>query len=179
MWTKRRMGRLVRDNRKAIVAQINTRYNQGMQNNISERTTRRTLKQMCHSSRRPHRVPLQSAKHRKRRLKFTQAHQNWTIEDWKKLPGLMSLDFCCDIQMVGSEFGVKNMKAWIILPCLNGSGCCWWWWCNGVGDISWHTLGLLVPIEHFLSAKPTWVLLLTMSIPSSLPCIFWWLLPAG
>ncbi len=29
------------------------------------------------------------------------------------LPGLMSLDFCCDIQMVGSEFGIKNMKAWI------------------------------------------------------------------
>ncbi len=27
----------------------------------------------------------------------------------------MSLDFCCDIQMVGSEFGVKNMKAWILL----------------------------------------------------------------
>ncbi len=25
----------------------------------------------------------------------------------------MSLDFCCDIQMVGSEFGIKNMKAWI------------------------------------------------------------------
>ncbi len=25
----------------------------------------------------------------------------------------MSLDFCCDIQMVGSEFDVKNMKAWI------------------------------------------------------------------
>ncbi len=56
----------------------------------------------------------------------------------------MSLDFCCDIQMVGSEFGVKNMKAWIILPCLNGSG--WWWWCNGVGDI------FLVPIEHRLNA---------------------------
>ncbi len=27
----------------------------------------------------------------------------------------MSLDFCCDIQMVGSEFGVKNMKASIQL----------------------------------------------------------------
>ncbi len=25
----------------------------------------------------------------------------------------MGLDFCCDIQMVGSEFGIKNMKAWI------------------------------------------------------------------
>ncbi len=31
----------------------------------------------------------------------------------KTLPGLMSLNFCCDIQMVGSEFGIKNMKAWI------------------------------------------------------------------
>ncbi len=29
------------------------------------------------------------------------------------LPGIMSLDFCCNIQMVGSEFGIKNMKAWI------------------------------------------------------------------
>ncbi len=112
-WCQRRMDRLVRDDRKATVTQITTRYNQCMQNTISERTTRRTLKQMRYSSRRPHRVPLLSAKNRKRRLQFTQAHQNWTIEDWKTLPGLRSLDFCCNIQMVGSEFGVKNMKAWI------------------------------------------------------------------
>ncbi len=81
---QRRMGRLVRDDRKATVTQITTRYNQGMQNTISERTTRQTLKQMGSSSRRPHRVPLLSAKNRKRRIQFTQAHQNWTIEDWKK-----------------------------------------------------------------------------------------------
>jgi len=31
------------------------------------------------------------------------------------LPGLMSLDFCRDIQEVGSEFGVNNIKAWIHL----------------------------------------------------------------
>ncbi len=30
------MGRLARDDRKATVTQINTRYNQGMQNTISE-----------------------------------------------------------------------------------------------------------------------------------------------
>ena len=29
------------------------------------------------------------------------------------LLGLMSLDFCLDIQIVGSEFGVNNIKAWI------------------------------------------------------------------
>ncbi len=107
------MGRLVRDDRKATVTQITTRYKQGTQNTISEHTTRRTLKQMGYSSRRPHRVPLLSAENRKPRLQFTQTHQNWTIEDCKMLPCLMSLDFCCDIQMVGSEFGVKNMKAWI------------------------------------------------------------------
>ncbi len=41
-----------------------------MQNTISERTTHRTLKQMVYSSRRPHRVPLLSAKNRTRRLQF-------------------------------------------------------------------------------------------------------------
>ncbi len=79
---QRRMGR---HDRKATVTQITTRYNQGMQNTISECTTCRTLKQMVYSSRRPHRVPLLSTKNRKRRLLFTKAHQNWTIEDWKNI----------------------------------------------------------------------------------------------
>ncbi len=82
---QRRMGRLVRDDRKATVTQVTTRYNKGMQNTISEHTTRRTLKQMGFSSRRPHRVPLLSAKNRKQRLQFAQALQNWTIEDWKNI----------------------------------------------------------------------------------------------
>ncbi len=111
-WCQRRIGRLVRDDRKTTVTQITTRYNQGMQNSISEHTTRRTLKQMGYSSRRPHRVPLLSDKNRKRRLQFAQAHQNWTKEDWKNV-ALSDESFCCDIQMIGSEFGVKNMKAWI------------------------------------------------------------------
>ncbi len=46
------MGRLVRDDRKTTVTQITTRYNQGVQSTISERTTRQTLKQMGSSSRR-------------------------------------------------------------------------------------------------------------------------------
>ncbi len=82
---QRRMGRLVRNDKMATVTQITTRYNQGMQNTISQRTTPQTLKQIGSSSRRPHRVPLLSAKNRKRRLQFTQARQNWTIEDCKNL----------------------------------------------------------------------------------------------
>ncbi len=82
---QRRMDRLVRDDRKGTVTQITTCYNQVMQNTISEHTTHRPLKQMGYSSRRPHRVPLLSAKNRKRRLQFTQDHQNWTIEDCKNV----------------------------------------------------------------------------------------------
>ena len=70
----------------------------------------------------------------------------------------MSLDFSCDIQMVGSEFGVNNMKAWIhpaLYPsCLvskvqaGGGGVMVW------GIFSWQTLGTLVPIEHRLNTTP-------------------------
>ncbi len=83
-WCQRRIGRLGREDRKATVTQIISRYNLGMQNTISEHTTHRTLKQMS-CSRRPHRVLLLSDKNRKRRIQFTQTHQNWTIEDWKNV----------------------------------------------------------------------------------------------
>ena len=76
-----------------------------MQKTVSEHTTHQTLKQMSYSSRSAHLVPLLSAKNSKLTIQFTQAHQNWTIEGWKNVPGLMRLNFCYDIQMVRSEFG--------------------------------------------------------------------------
>ncbi len=83
---QRRMGRLVRNDRKTAVNQINSHYNQGMQNTISEHTTRRTLKQMGYSSTRPHRVPLLSAKNRKRRL--------CGIFSWHTLGPLLRIEHC-------------------------------------------------------------------------------------
>ncbi len=112
-WCQRRMSRLVRDHRKATVTQITTHYNQGLQNTISEHTTRRTLKQSGSSSRRPHRVPLLSSKNMTRRLLFAQTHQNWTTEDWKNVAWSYESRFLLRHSDVGSEFGVKNMKAWI------------------------------------------------------------------
>ncbi len=82
---QRRMDRLVRDDRKTTETQITTRYNQGLQNTISDNTTHRTLKQMDSSSRRPHRVPLRSDKDSTRRIQFTQTHQNRTIEDCRNV----------------------------------------------------------------------------------------------
>ncbi len=149
---QRRMDRLVRDDRKATVTQITTRYNQCMQNTISESTTHRTLKQMDYSSRRPHRVPLLSDKNRKQRLQFTQAHQNWTIEDWKNVAWSdeswfllwhsddrvriwhkehESMDPFCLVSMVQAGGGGGGVMVW--------------------GIFSWHTLCPLVPNEHRLS----------------------------
>ncbi len=156
---QRRMGRLVRDDRKATVTQITTRYNQGMQNTSSERTTRRTLKQMGYSSRRPHRVPLLSAKNRKRRLQFAQAHQNWTIEDWKYVAWSDESRFLLR-HSDGWARILNNMKHKRMDPsCLvstiqagGGGGSVMVW-----GIFSWHTLGPLVPIEHcFMKQHCCW-----------------------
>ncbi len=145
------MGRLVRDDRKATVTQITTRYSQDMQNTISERTTRRILKQMGYSSRRPHRVLLLSAKSRKRSLQFTQAHQNWTIEDWKNVPWsdesrslLRHLEgrvriWCNEHESMDPCCLVSTVQA-------GGGGVMLW------GIFSWHALGPLVQIEHSLNA---------------------------
>ncbi len=138
------MDRLVRDDRKATVTQTTTRYNQGMQNTISEHTTRRTLKQMNYSSRRPHRVLLLSDKNRK------QAHQNWTIEDWKNVAWSYE-----------SRFLLQHSDDWVRIWCKEhesmdpsclvstvqaGGGVMVW------GIFSWHTLGPLVPINYNLNA---------------------------
>ncbi len=63
----------------------------------------------------------------------------------------MSLDFCCNIQTVGSEFGVKDIKSMdpsCLVSTVQAGG-------GGVmvgGIFSWHTLGHFVPTEHRLNA---------------------------
>ncbi len=132
------MGRLVRDDRKTTVTQITTRYNQGMQNTISEHTTRRTLKQMGYSSRRPHRVPLMSAKNRKRRLQFARAHENWTIEDWKNVAWSVESRFLLRhsdgrVRIWHKEH--ESMDPSCLVSTVQGGGGVMVW-----GLFSWHTL---------------------------------------
>ncbi len=66
------------------------------------------------------------------------------------LPGLLSLNFCCNIQMVGSEIGEKNMKAWIHpdLTIQAGGG--------GVEDIF---------LAHFGPLSTNWALFKRHSLP--------------
>ncbi len=96
---------------------------------------------------------------------------NRTIEDCKTLLVDESW-FLLQHSDVGSEFGVKNMKAWIHPALSHGSG--WWWWCNSVGDIFLAHFGPLSTNWHRLNATVYWVLLLTMSIPLWLQCTIFW-----
>ncbi len=147
---QRRMDRLVRNNRKTTVTQIITRYNQGMQNTISERTTRRTLKQMDSSSRRPHRVSLLSDKNRTRRIQFTQTHQNWTIEDWKNIAWSDESRFLLQhsdgrVRIWRKEHESMDPSCLVSTVQAGGGGVMVW------GIFSWQTLGPLVTIEHRLN----------------------------
>ncbi len=119
-----------------------------MQNTISECTCR-TLKQMGFSSRRPHRVPLLSAKISKQRLKFAQAHQNWTIEDWKNVAWSDESRFL--LRYSDSRVRIwrkehESMDPISLVSTVQGGGVMVW------GIFAWHTLDPLVPIEHRLNA---------------------------
>ncbi len=179
-WCQRSMGRLVRDDRKATITQITTRYNQGKQNTISERTTRRTLKQMGYSSRRPHRVLLLSAKNRKLRLQLTQVHQNWTIEDWKNVAWSDESRFLLRhsdgrVRFWCKEHESKDPSCLVSTVQAGGGGVMVW------GIFSLHTLGLLVPIEHRLNATAYLSIVVDHVHPfmTTVFPVFWWLLPAG
>ncbi len=173
---QRRMGRLVRDDRKPTVTQITTRYNQGIQNTISERTTRWTLKQMGYS--RPHRVPLLSTKNRKQRLQFAQAHQNWTIEDWKNVAWSDESRYLLRhsegrVRIWHKEHESMAPSCLVSTVQAGGGGVMVW------GIFYWHTLGPLVPIEHRLNTT-AYLSIVTMSIPLWLQCTHLLkLLPAG
>ncbi len=117
----------------------------------SEHTTRWTLKQMDYSSRRPHRVPLLSAKNRKRRLQFAQAHQNWTIEDCKNVAWSDESWFLLRhsdgrVRIWRKEHESMDPSCLVSTVQAGGRGVVVW------GIFSWHTLCPLVPIEHRLNA---------------------------
>ncbi len=173
MWWRR----LVRNDSKATVTQITTLFHQGMQNTISERTTHQILKQMSYSSRRPHRVLLLSAK---KRLQLAQAHQNWTIEDWKNVAWSDESRFLL-------RHSDGRVRIWRKVHESMDPSCL----VSTVQTAAGGGGGVMVWGIYFLGTLNTnWALFKCHSLPEyccwscpslydySVP-IFWWLLPAG
>ncbi len=106
---------------------------------------------MGYSSSRPHRVPLLSAKNRKQRLQFTQANQNWTIEDWKNVAWSDESRFLLRhsdgrVRIWRKEHESMDPSCLVSKVQAAAGGVMVW------GIFSWQTLGPLVPIEHRLNA---------------------------
>ena len=122
------------------------------------------VRQMGYNSRRPHRVPLLSAKNRKLRffwqpsgLQWAQAHQNWTVEDWKNVAWSNESRFLLRHTDVRIRICRQQHEVIMDPTCLVvtsvatvnrlvvGGVMVW-------GMFSWHTLGPLIPINHRLNA---------------------------
>uniref|UniRef100_A0A9J8DBA5 Transposase Tc1-like domain-containing protein n=1 Tax=Cyprinus carpio carpio TaxID=630221 RepID=A0A9J8DBA5_CYPCA len=128
-----------RADRRATLTEITTRYNRGMQQSICEATTRTTLRRMGYNSRRTH-----------RRLQFAQAHQNWTVEDWKNFAWSDESRFLLrhsDGRVRILRKQNENMDPSCLVTTVQAAGGVMVW-----GMFSWHTLGPLVPIGHRLNA---------------------------
>ncbi len=98
-------------------------------------------------------MPLQSAKNRKRRLQFTQVHQNWTIEDWKNVAWSDESRFLLRhsdgrVRIWPKEHESMDPSCLVSTVQAGGGGGGAMVW----GIFSWHTLGPLVPIDHCFNA---------------------------
>ncbi len=96
-------------------------------------------------------VPLLSDKNRKLRLQFAQAHQNWTIEDWKTVAWSDESRFLLRhsdgrVRIWPKEHESMDPSCLVSTVQAGGGGVIVW------GIFSWHTLGPLVPIDHRLNA---------------------------
>jgi len=67
------------------VAQVTENVNGGHRRNVSQSTVHCTLLRMGLRSRRQVRVPMITPVHRRKCLQWAREHQNWTLEQWKKV----------------------------------------------------------------------------------------------
>ena len=108
-----------------------------------------TLRRMGYNSRRPRRVPLK-AKNRKLKLQWAQAHQNWTV-DWKNVAWSDESWFLRrltdgSVRMRRQQHESMDPTCLVSTAQTGASGEMVW------VTFSWHTSGLLIPINHCLNA---------------------------
>ena len=103
-----------------------------------------------------------TAKNRKLRLQWAQAHKTGQLKTGKTQLGLMNLNFCGGTQMVGSEFGANNMSPWTQL--VNSPG--WWRWCNAEGNVILAHFGPVNNNQSLLECHSLSEYLITIRVPS-------------
>ncbi|GBN21277.1 hypothetical protein AVEN_29567-1 [Araneus ventricosus] len=82
---RRRLSRLVKQNRRQTMAQLTAQYNAGPSASVSEHIVQRTLLDMGLCSRPPIRLPLLTKRHRQLLLQWARKHRDWTTREWKRV----------------------------------------------------------------------------------------------
>ncbi|XP_055928709.1 uncharacterized protein LOC129959841 [Argiope bruennichi] len=88
---ERRFLSIVRPDRRATTSEITTSYNSGKPDSVSQYIVQRTLLRVVFRSRRPTHAPALTARHRQLCLQWDKKHQNWTLEELKKVAWLRFL----------------------------------------------------------------------------------------
>ncbi|GBM96662.1 hypothetical protein AVEN_29480-1 [Araneus ventricosus] len=111
---RRRLSRLVKQNRSQTVDQLTAQYNADPSASVSEHTVQRTLLDMGLCSRRPTRVPLLTKRHRQLRLQWARKHRDWAMDEWKKVVWSDESRFI--IHHVDGRFRVRRLPDEQLLP---------------------------------------------------------------
>ncbi|GBM53193.1 Transposable element Tc1 transposase [Araneus ventricosus] len=148
---RRRLSRLVKQNRRQTVAQLTAQYNTGPSVNVSEHTVQRTLLDMGLCSRRPTRVPLLTKRHRQLRLQWAREHRDWTMDEWKRVAWSDESQF--RIHHADGRVRVRRMPGELLFPSCTaghtqagGGGIMLW------GTFSWAAMGPVVVVERTMKA---------------------------
>ncbi|GFS97505.1 HTH_Tnp_Tc3_2 domain-containing protein [Trichonephila clavipes] len=78
---ERRFRRIARSQRRQLLAQITTQFNDGVSHTVSKRTVQCSLHCMGTGSRRPQREPLLNARLQAARHSRVREHRYWSVED--------------------------------------------------------------------------------------------------
>ena len=122
-------------------------------NPVSSQTVRQTLKEAGLHSATKKKVPMLKSGHREKRLKFARYHENWTVEDWKRV--LWSDE--TKINQIGSDGKVyvwkilgEPLSDHITTPTVKhgGGNNLMVWGCMG-----WNGVGKLIEVQEKMDAK--------------------------
>ncbi|GBN38416.1 Transposable element Tcb1 transposase, partial [Araneus ventricosus] len=148
---RRRLSRLVKQNRRQTLAQLTAQYNAGPRASVSEHTVQRTLLDMGLCSRRPTRMPLLTKRHRQLRLEWAREHRDWIMDEWKRVAWSDESRFL--IHHVNGRVRVRHLPGeQLLLSCTaghtqaDGGGIMLW------GTFSWAALGPVVVVEQTMKA---------------------------
>lgn len=114
---RRRLFRLMKQNRWHTVEQPTAEDNVGHNRLFSEYAVQRPLLEMRLHSRYPNHVPLLTRRHRQLRLHLVKKHCGWLFINGRELPGLLNREssFITSIVMYGEQGG--NHIGVVVISC--------------------------------------------------------------